>query len=47
MSFEYRPFDEKRDVDVFSTAIAEAFAADAKRVPEWIKMAHPKNLRIA
>ncbi len=47
MSFEYRPFDEKHDVDAFSTAVAEAFAADAKRVPEWIKMAHPKNLRIA
>lgn len=46
MNFAYRPFDEEKDVDAYSRSIAEAFAADEKRVIEWIKLCQAENIRV-
>lgn len=46
MDFVFRPFDESKDVDAYSLSIAEAFAADEKRVIEWIKLCKVENIRV-
>jgi predicted acetyltransferase len=46
MEFNYRPYDPEKDLDAYSRSIAEAFAADEKKVIEWIKLCKVENIRI-
>ena len=46
MDFQFRPFDKEKDLDAYSLSIAEAFAADEKKVIEWINLCKVENIRV-